>query len=290
MQQCYAETHHAAVAMWGASAPHQQLTLRHRQTEPPPSACSRRARRLGRRSRRSCCPAPPPLRHSALRGPSLLPQRRPPASATATRRDRTGGPVARAGCTAATGKHDQAPCDRPNMERNSADSAARRLLDSKICSANLRLICSHPKHVVHAAHPSTAWSCSWMSGCGSRCTARTGCRRTAHRLVRDGVCTRRPAISPATLRTCIGAAAPLSRKHARLPREHMPQRPTRSREPPRLQRNCHRHEPVRGHGSRHGSAVRRDGAAGIPIARLHDGCWSTLCSTIDGAGSAWRAA
>jgi hypothetical protein len=61
---------------------------------------------------------------------------------------------------------------------------------------------------VYASHPWTAWSCRWMSGCGSRCTARTGCRRTERCLMRRGTCPRRPAEHTRTHHVTCCAACP----------------------------------------------------------------------------------
>ena len=65
---------------------------------PTPSACSRKPLQLAQKTRPICCPPALPLQHSAMLDPSPLLLLHPPASATTTRHDRTGGPAAHARC------------------------------------------------------------------------------------------------------------------------------------------------------------------------------------------------
>jgi hypothetical protein len=68
-------------------------------------------------------------------------------------------------------------------------------------------------------HPWTAWSCRRMSGCGSRWTARTGCRRTERCLLRGNMCPRRPA-DQAQAFCKVLRRLPWCPKHVTGPREH----------------------------------------------------------------------
>lgn len=148
--------------------------------QPSPSACSRTALQLVRKTRQTCCLAARPPQWSARPDPSPLPPLRPPASATATQHDQAGGPAARAGCA---------------QDKVSLVSAApaQHTLQCRPQQFDIHETFQNSMRRGWASHPSTAWSCSWMSGCGSRCTAHTGCRRIECRLLRDGMCPRRPA-------------------------------------------------------------------------------------------------
>jgi hypothetical protein len=79
--------------------------------------------------------------------------------------------------------------------------------------------CVHRCQHMCPTHPWTAWSCRRMSGCGSRWTARTGCRRTERCLLRGNMCPRRPA-GQAQAFCKVPRRLPWCPKHVTGPREH----------------------------------------------------------------------